>query len=163
MESGVLLQRSLSSKNLRLHFFLLILSKSTTSLLNCFVYVFLITQLNLQSSISIQLCYSVMDIKELKFLDICTTTTKPNCGQGALTETGVIPPRGHSHTSRITCTPETNSTSHLNPAPVTTLRKGKYERPRLCKKSLFFYTLLKTLFRTLTKTKHFACQHVAKT
>lgn len=67
-----------------------------------------------------------MDIKELKFLDIGTATTKPNCEQGASTETGVVPPGGHSHTSRVTRTPETSSTSHLSAAPVTILRRGKY-------------------------------------
>lgn len=66
-----------------------------------------------------------MDIKELKFLDIGTATTKPNCEQGASTETGVVPPGGHSHTSRVTRTPETSSTSHLSAAPVTILRRGK--------------------------------------
>lgn len=109
--------------------FLPILAKNYYLTVQSFLFLFFyfsVIQLKLQSSSSIQLCYSVIDIKELKFLDICTTATKPNCEQGVSTETGSVPPGGHSHTSRITSTPETNSNSHLNPAPVTILRKGKY-------------------------------------
>lgn len=103
-----------------------------------------------------------MDIKELKFLDIGTATTKPNCEQGASTETGVVPPGGHSHTSRVTRTPETSSTSHLSAAPVTILRRGKYLSDKgfgeeeKKKQSYHFQS-------TLTKTKHFACQPVGST
>ncbi len=59
-----------------------------------------------------------MDIKELKFLDIQNTVSKPSCGQAAVSESSVIP-SGHRGQSN-------SSSSHNSTATVTILRRREY-------------------------------------
>lgn len=88
--------------------------------------IFTVSQLMLQVLSVICFSCSVMDIKELKFLDIGPTVTKPGCEQGASTETGCVPSGGHNQTSRVPHPPETSSVSHFSTVPITILRRGGY-------------------------------------
>lgn len=85
-----------------------------------------VSQLMLQVLSIICFSCSVMDIKELKFLDIGPTVTKPDCEQGASTETSCVPSGGHNQTSRVTHPPEASSVSHSSTVPTTILRRGGY-------------------------------------
>lgn len=88
--------------------------------------IFTVSQLMLQVLSIICFSCSVMDIKELKFLDIGPTVTKPICEQGASTETSCVPSGGHNQTSRVPHPPETSSVSRSSTVPTTILRRGGY-------------------------------------
>lgn len=88
--------------------------------------VFTVSRLRLQVLSVICFSFSVMDIKELKFLDIGPTVTKPGCERGVSTETGCVPSGGHNQTGRVPHPPETSSIPHSSTVPTTILRRGGY-------------------------------------
>ncbi|XP_059208828.1 enhancer of mRNA-decapping protein 3-like [Centropristis striata] len=71
-----------------------------------------------------EVTFSAMDIKELKFLDIQNTVSKPNSAQGATTESSFIPSGRHNQSNRLTQPHVTSSSSHSSTAPITILRRA---------------------------------------
>ncbi|XP_029354934.1 LOW QUALITY PROTEIN: enhancer of mRNA-decapping protein 3-like [Echeneis naucrates] len=71
-----------------------------------------------------EVTFSVMDIKELKFLDIQNIVSKPISGQRAAKQPSIPSTVCHSQSSRSTQPPVTGSSSHFSTAPITILRRG---------------------------------------
>lgn len=71
-----------------------------------------------------EVTFSAMDIKELKFLDIQNTVSKPSSGQEAATEPSFRSSGRHGQGHRTTHSHAASGSSHSSTAPITILRRA---------------------------------------